>query len=150
MLVVAPEPPRQPEVLQLLAVSDAESASRYPPQSRHGVGLDVLERDACRFVVARQDGVAVGCGGVLLDGRGQAEVKRLFVAAAARGCGVARRIMEVLEGLARAEQVRLLQLETGIASHAALGLYLRLGFRECGRFGDYRPDRLSVFMEKPL
>ncbi|HEV8436640.1 MAG TPA: GNAT family N-acetyltransferase, partial [Methylomirabilota bacterium] len=33
---------------------------------------------------------------------------------------------------------------------AALGLYRAAGYVERGPFGDYRPDPLSVFMEKRL
>jgi putative acetyltransferase len=43
-----------------------------------------------------------------------------------------------------------LRLETGIHQPEALGLYRAAGFVERGPFGPYRPDPLSVFMEKPL
>ena len=46
--------------------------------------------------------------------------------------------------------VETLLLETGIADHAALALYDKTGFKRRGPFGDYRPDPLSVFMERPL
>ena len=46
--------------------------------------------------------------------------------------------------------MRTLLLETGVKSYEALRLYRRFGFAECGPFADYRPDRLSVFMVKPL
>jgi putative acetyltransferase len=43
-----------------------------------------------------------------------------------------------------------LRLETGAASHAALGLYEKSGFRRRAPFAAYRPDPLSVFMEMDL
>jgi len=41
-------------------------------------------------------------------------------------------------------------LETGVVSHAALGLYERAGFKRREPFDDYKADPLSVFMEKTL
>ena len=55
-----------------------------------------------------------------------------------------------LEARAGSEGVRTLRLETGVNNHAALGLYARAGFTRCDPFGDYRPDPLSVFMQKDL
>jgi putative acetyltransferase len=149
-LTIRPEPPRQPDVLRLLDEAEAQSAELYPVESRHHAGIDVLERHQVRFFVARLDGVAVGTGGYLPDGAGQAELKRLFVAAAARGQGIARRMLAALEQAASDEGVHLMQLETGVHSPEALALYRRAGYRERGPFGPYAPDPLSVFMEKPL
>ena len=79
-LTIRPEPPRQPDVLRLLDDAEAQSAELYPVESRHHAGIDTLERHQVRFFVARLDGEAVGTGGYLPDGAGQAELKRLFVA----------------------------------------------------------------------
>ncbi len=46
--------------------------------------------------------------------------------------------------------VHSLKLETGIHQPEAIGLYERFGFVRCEPFGDYAPDPLSLFMEKPL
>jgi putative acetyltransferase len=149
-LTIRPEPPRQPDVVRLLDDAEAQSALLYPVESRHHAGIDALERHQVRFFVARLDGEAVGTGGYLPDGAGQAELKRLFVAAEARGQGIARGILAALERAARNERVHLMQLETGVHSPEALALYRRAGYLERGPFGSYRPDPLSVFMEKPL
>lgn len=149
-LTIRPEPPRQPDVLRLLDDAEAQSADLYPVESHHHAGIDTLERHQVRFFVARLDGEAVGTGGYLPDRAGQAELKRLFVAPAARGQGIARRILATLEQSARNEGVHLMQLETGIKSPEALALYRPAGYRERGPFGLYAPDPLSVFMEKPL
>jgi len=42
------------------------------------------------------------------------------------------------------------RLETGVHQAAARALYRSGGYAECAPFGEYRPDRLSVFMEKRL
>ena len=46
--------------------------------------------------------------------------------------------------------IEMLRLETGVANRAALALYERAGFQRREPFADYRPDPLSVFMERRL
>lgn len=150
MLEVRMEPPRQPEVAALLAASDAAAQALYPPESNHLLDLASLETPYVRFFVARRDGLAIGCGAIVLAGDGTAEIKRMFVSDDARGSGVSHALMAALEAAARAEGIAALRLETGIHSHAALRLYDRHGFARRGPFGDYWDDPLSVFMEKHL
>jgi hypothetical protein len=66
-----------------------------------------------------------------------------------RQADVAKRIA-ALEGEARATQLACIRLETGIHQPEALGLYRSAGYRDCGPFGGYPSDSLSVFMEKTL
>ncbi len=148
-VVIAQEPPRQPEVAALLEASDALAMALYPPESNHLVDLDALANPSVRFVVARLDGRAAGCGAVRREGTA-GELKRMFVADWARGRGVGRAVLHELEAIARADGVGVLRLETGVRNHEALALYRRAGYREIGPFGSYQPDPLSVFMEKTL
>ncbi|MCC6469983.1 MAG: GNAT family N-acetyltransferase [Alphaproteobacteria bacterium] len=147
---VAAESPHQAAVAELLRQSDAHAQALYPPESNHLVDVDALARPNVRFFVARLDGKAVGCGGLVLGKPGKAEIKRMFVSEAARGKGVARALLAAIEEAARGAGIEKIRLETGIASHAALALYRRFGYRERGPFGDYRPDPVSVFMQKRL
>ena len=136
MLEIRPEPPRQPEIIALLEASDATMQALYPPESNHLLDVSSLEKPAVRFFVARRAGTA--------------EIKRMFVAEAARGTGCAQALMATLEQAARAEGVTALRLETGIHSTAAIRLYERHGFTRRAPFADYWDDPLSLFMEKPL
>lgn len=43
-----------------------------------------------------------------------------------------------------------IRLETGISQPEAIGLYRKAGFVEIEAFAPYRPDPLSMFMEKAL
>ena len=149
-VTIAAETPDQPEVRDLLAQADRRSAGLYPGDARPGPGVATLLALRVRFFVARLEGRAVGCGGYAPDGDGAAELKRIFVAEDARGSGVGRALLEILEAEARREGIRLMRLETGVKSAEALGLYRRFGYRETGPFGAYGPDPLSVFMEKAL
>ncbi|MCG7506809.1 GNAT family N-acetyltransferase [Mesorhizobium retamae] len=88
--------------------------------------------------------------GALALNDGWAELKRMWVVPQARGRGLSKALLVALETRARDAGITWLRLETGIANHEALGLYERSGFVRIGPFGDYRPDPLSVFMEKRL
>ena len=150
MLTLAPETPRQEEVVDLIRRADANSARLYPPESNHPLDVDGLCATNVRFLLARLDGRAVGCGAIVLGRRGEAEIKRMFVHEDARGRGVGRALLAAVEDAARREGVRLLLLETGTLNGEALGLYGCAGYRQRGPFGSYGPDPLSVFMSKAL
>ena len=92
----------------------------------------------------------MGCGAVMHDPRGWGEIKRMYVRPELRGRGVAGRILAALEEAARARDIALLQLETGVRSLDALAFYRSAGFSERGPFGDYTPDPNCVFMEKMI
>jgi putative acetyltransferase len=149
-VTLAAEPADQPEVHELLAQSDAYMASLYPPESNHLVDVATLMQPNVRFFVARWERRAIGCGALVLARDGSAEIKRMFVLPEARGRDIGRRILEQLEDASRAEGITVIRLETGIHQPEAIGLYRSAEFVEIGPFGNYRPDPLSLFMEKRL
>jgi putative acetyltransferase len=150
VLSIKQENPAQSDVAELLRHGEAFSASLYPPESSHHLPLDALRRPEARFFVARDTkGTALATGALVLHD-GWAEIKRMWVEEAARGRGIARRVLNVLIGQAASAGIEILRLETGVSSHAALALYEKTGFKRRAPFGDYRPDPLSVFMERPV
>lgn len=150
MIEVSRETPRQDDVVALIRQADALMQSLYPAESNHLVDVESLAAPHVHFLVAREGGRALGCGAFVLGADGQAEMKRVFVDPAARGKGIARLIMEVLERAAALRGVTLMQLETGIKQPEAIALYRKFGYAERGPFGSYKPDPLSLFMEKRL
>jgi putative acetyltransferase len=149
-VIIRLEDPAQSDVLELLRHGEAFSASLYPPESSHHLPLDALQRPEVLFLVARDaEGKALATGALVLHGD-WAEIKRMWVEQAARGRGVARRVLDALIAEAGNAGVEMLCLETGVASHAALALYEKAGFKHRGPFANYPPDPLSVFMERPL
>ena len=84
------------------------------------------------------------------DDSDYAEIKRVFVLDRFRGKGLSKQLMLYLESELKSRGVRLIRLETGVRQPEALGLYRKLGYVERDPFGAYRPDPLSVFMEKRL
>jgi putative acetyltransferase len=140
----------QPDVVELLRHGEAFSARLYPPESNHHLPRDALRRPEVRFLVARDtEGNALATGAVVLHD-GWAEIKRMWVEEAARGRGIARQVLNALMAEAAGAGVEMLRLETGVANDAALALYEKTGFKRREPFADYRPDPLSVFMERPL
>ncbi len=147
-LLIALESPQQGDVQALLAQSDAYHAGLYPAESNHLLPAYELAQENVRFLVARIDGTAVGCGALVLGKDGAAEIKRMFVAPGARGRQLGRAILLALEDAAAAAGATVIRLETGVKQAAALALYRSQGYRERGPFGGYREDPLSTFFEK--
>jgi putative acetyltransferase len=144
------EDPAQSDVVELLRQGEAFSTSLYPPESNHHLPLEALRRPEVRFFVARDvEGKACATGALVLHDD-WAEIKRMWVEDAARDKGIARQILNVLVAEAVGAGVTMLRLETGVANHAALALYEKTGFQRREPFADYRPDPLSVFMERQL
>lgn len=142
------ESPRQPDVVQLIDDLDAFQKPLYPPESHHGIDLNALDQPHVLFAVARSEqGVALGCGAMVL-GADCGEVKRMYVRPEARSQGLARALLAFVEAEAIARGCTRFALETGPLQPEALALYARMGYAECGPFGDYAPDVHSVFMCK--
>jgi DNA-binding MarR family transcriptional regulator/GNAT superfamily N-acetyltransferase len=88
------------------------------------------------LLVARLHGEPIGCGGLRLFGGGLADVKRMWIAPAARGLGLGRRLLAELEAHARGHGVTTLRLETNRALTEAIALYRSSGYVEVAPFND--------------
>ena len=141
--------PRTPEVRALIAELDAFNTALYPTESNHFDPPEALVGDNCIFLVVEQGGELVGCGAAKNCG-GWAELKRMYLKPKARGGGIALAMLVQLLDWARAQKLPLARLETGNVSVGALKLYRRAGFKEIPAFPPYKPDPLSIFMERPL
>jgi len=135
-----------------LAEYYAELARRFERGFDVSLSRDPDARDMVRprgaFLVAMSDGLPIGCVGLKGGGGDTAEIKRLWVSPGARGLGLARRLMQSAEAIARALSVRTLRLDTNSALPEAVALYRTSGWIEIDRFNDDPyPDR---FFEKPL
>jgi GNAT superfamily N-acetyltransferase len=105
------------------------------------------------FLVAWLDGQPVGCGGWrTIEHVGPlgvpeevAEIKRMYVAPAARNAGVATSLLAALESAARECGIRRIVLETGGKQPEAIALYTKVGYRTITNYGYYKdePDTVS-------
>ena len=148
--VIAEARPDCPDAVELITELEAHLATRYPQESRHGYSVEKLLREGVSFFVARVDGAAAGCGGVLLVGNDYGEIKRMYVRPRFRRAGVGKAILTRLADHARGRGVNLLRLETGIHQVEAIALYERFGFQRIAPFGPYHDDPLSRCYEKRL
>ncbi len=133
-------------VAELWAEVDRLYENDVPSRSE----LSGMQDPRAVFVIARLQGDAVGCGAIRPLTEVIAEVKRVYVQPHARGTGVARAIMGVLEHLARETGFTGIWLETGLRQPAAIRLYESLGYTRIAGFGNYKDDPLSVCYARSL
>lgn len=100
------------------------------------------------FVVAYDGGEPVACGGLRALDDGHGEVKRMYVAPAARGRGISKLVLRDLERRARDLGWDRLVLETGVLQPEAMGLYRSEGYAEIPPFGYYVGNAQSRCYEK--
>jgi putative acetyltransferase len=150
VLIIAIEPPRQDDLLELMRQGDDFTLALYPPESSHLLGVEELERPEVTVFAARDDGVALGMVAIVDRDDGSAELKRMFVLPHARRRGIAADLIGALEEFAAAHGIRVVQLETGPLQGAAIRLYERSGYRLVPNFGKYVGDSNSVCYEKAL
>ena len=149
-MIINAESPDQPEVRAMPDQLDAYCAALYPAESNHLMDIASLLAGDVLFLVARDvEGRAVGCAALANRGA-YGEVKRMYVEEAGRGRGIGSKLLEQLVMFARMSGLQVLRLESGIHQPQAIALYERMGFVRRDAFGDYRPDPLSLFMEKHL
>ena len=86
-------------------------------------------------------------GSVALEA-GHPELTTMRVAAAARGLGLGRMLLDHALTEARRSGATRVSLETGVVPvfDAARALYAGAGFSACAPFGASRPDRHSMFL----
>jgi GNAT superfamily N-acetyltransferase len=96
--------------------------------------IDSLQPPTGAIMLAWCGGRAVGCGAVVLQPHGMAEIKRMWVAPPARGQGIGGRLLAELEHWARAAGMTTMRLETRRELAAAVQLYRRSGYHEVEPF----------------
>ena len=112
--------------------SPMSSAELEPPSGAFYVAYDADDRPVAAGAWRFRDDVS------RLGSRRPAEVKRMYVAPAARRQGLARRILEHLESAAAAAGADVMILETGTAQPEAMALYVAAGYETVEPFGLYR------------
>ncbi len=156
MITVRPAPLDVETSLRLIHALNGELSGRYPEEGATHFRLDLDEVAPGRgtFLIAEEDGRAVGCGAVrrLLEPGldDAAEVKRMYVVPEARGRGVGGFVLAALEREARSLGVTRVLLERGERQPEASALHRRFGFEVIDRFGEYAASPLSICMEKRL
>jgi putative acetyltransferase len=150
--VIAADDPRAADVVALLGSHLALMNALSPPEEVHALDVEALVDPAITFVGYRVEGELLAVGALKDLGGGHGELKSMHTTAAARGRGIGSAIVVHLVDLARIRGLTRVSLETGTPAEfaPARALYARLGFTECGPFGDYAPSPWSTFMTLDL
>ncbi|MFI8521467.1 GNAT family N-acetyltransferase [Streptomyces sp. NPDC085481] len=161
---IRPTPFDHPDAVKLNDAVQLEYAERYKDDDGDGEG-DLTPLDASMFAHPRglyllaydSEDRPVATGGWRTQDEndegyhdGDAELKRMYVTPEARGLGLARRILAILEADARAAGRTRMVLETGTAQPEAIALYTSSGYEPCAKFGYYREYPNSRCFAKPL
>ena len=88
------------------------------------------------FVVARNDGATIGCGGVRLLEGDRAEIKHLWVRPLTQGQGVGRLLLAHLERIARDLGAQEAVLDTNTSLTAAAALYRAAGYEPVAAYNE--------------
>lgn len=147
---IAVETPLSDDVRRLVAALNEAALKLTPREFTHHLTVDQMAGPDMTLFVARANGVAVAMGALRRHPGRIGEVKRMYTMPEHQGRGLGRRILAEIEALARREGLTSLVLETGNNFDAALHVYRRDGFRECGPVLDYPPTPYTAFFEKPL
>jgi GNAT superfamily N-acetyltransferase len=144
--------PRHPDARHCLRGYLGELLDRFDGGFDPARSISAADREltppAGLFLVATLHAEPVGCGALKFHHEAPAEIKRMWVAPAARGLGLGRRILTELEAHAAANGARILRLETNRALAEAIGLYRTSGFREVAAFN--QEPYAHHWFEKPL
>jgi len=151
-MIIREDDLRGREIIALLGAHLDTMAMHSPPESRHALDLDGLRAPDVTFWTVWEEARLLGCGALKELNQAHGEIKSMHTVEAARGRGVARRLVQHILAEARRRAYRRLSLETGsMAAFApAQALYSGFGFRHCEPFADYRHDPNSVFMTLEL
>lgn len=145
--------PDAADVRSLLDEHLADMFATSPAESVHALDHSALAEPSVTFWTARDAaGVLLGCGALKELGDGTGELKSMRTTATARGRGIGRILVDTIVDEARSRGYEAVRLETGTEDYFAPArrLYARAGFVECGPFGSYVEDPLSVFLEFEL
>jgi GNAT superfamily N-acetyltransferase len=123
----------------LAAICGDSGSSSFDPADVRGLGSV--------FLVARNDGIALGCGALRPLAPGVAELKRMY---ARPGTGAGRWLLAALEEQAAAFGYREVWLSTRRVNGRALAFYARHGYLPVENYGKYAGRDASVCLGKRL
>ena len=141
--------PSSQEGVKLLTDSYALMSSLFPPEDNHALSIQDFKTPNIVFLIAEKDDKPCGCGALAIKST-YGELKSIYVDENSRGNGIGELITTDLEKEAKKLFLKEIYLETGENLLSAISLYKKLGFKECGPFGEYKESPHSFFMFKKL
>lgn len=137
-----------PRVVALLQYHVDTARAQTGAGSAHALDLAALQTADISFWTLWNGRELAAIGALKRLSADAGEVKSMHTAEAVRGRGAGSAMLAHIIAAARAQGLTRLYLETGSWDYfaPARALYERHGFVPCAPFGDYVPDRNSVFM----
>ena len=147
-----PEPFSSFDAQALARAQQAEMRAVYEGEADIGPTREasMFEPPDGVFLVVREEGRALACGGICRFDETRAELKRMYVVPEARGRGLGRRVLVELEAAARKLGYSGIVLETGDRQAEPLGLYRSAGYERIPCYPPYDSRALSLCFEKRL
>jgi len=146
-----------PDAAALVEEVQLEYVARYGSRDETPLAAGYFEHPAGAFFVGYLDGVPVATGAwhlrsdvTALGRSAAAEIKRMYVAKAARGLGLSRLVLAHLEQTALAAGAEVMILETGTEQPEALSLYATSGYLPIPGFGFYWDSPLNRCLARVL
>jgi len=132
--------PTAPDARECLRSYFAElerrSAMPFDPNVGATAKPNEVRPPAGLFLLAYLRDAPVGCGALKHFADGVSDIKRMWVAEAARGLGLGRRLLTELEARAGEHGTRIVRLETSRFLTEAIALYVSAGYVEVPAFND--------------
>lgn len=127
-----------PDARACLAAYAADIDERFPEGFDPAALVQPHEvsGDAGAFLVAYEEGRAVGCGALRRLEPGVGEIRHVWVHPAARRLGLARRILDALEREAAERDLTVVRLDTHAVLTEAQAMYRACGYAEIPRYDD--------------
>ena len=144
-----------PQVIELLREHLAGMHAESPPDKVYALDLNALRQPHITFLTAwrpasegGQEEQLMACGALKELDPSHGEIKSMRTSALHLRQGAARAVLSELLAIARRRGYERVSLETGSTPgfDAAIAMYRRFGFVECGPFEDYLEDPFSRFM----
>ncbi|HEY8728530.1 MAG TPA: GNAT family N-acetyltransferase [Acidothermaceae bacterium] len=139
-----------PDAVALIEAVQQEYEVRYGSRDVSELAVAEFAPPQGVFLVGRDDGEPVACGGLRLVVADLGELKRMYVVPTARRRGIARALLGRLEDEARLLGASRLRLETGLNQPEAIALYESAGYQPTEQFGPYAGHVLARHLAKPL
>jgi GNAT superfamily N-acetyltransferase len=154
---IEPVPITHPDAARLVEEVQLEYVARYGSRDETPIQPGYFAPPDGAFFVGYLDGVPVATGAwrrrtdvEALGSTDSAEIKRMYVAPAGRGQGLARAMLAHLEETAAAAGAAVMILETGTGQPEALALYASSGYQPIPGFGHYRHSPLNRCLARTL
>jgi GNAT superfamily N-acetyltransferase len=154
---IEPLPITHPDAARLVEEVQLEYVARYGSRDETPLEPGYFAAPNGAFFVGYLDGVPVATGAWrrrsdvdALGSTAAAEIKRMYVAPAGRGLGLARAMLAHLERTAAVSGAAVMILETGTGQPEALALYASSGYEPIPGFGHYRRSPLNRCLARLL